>query len=469
MATAVLDLPESQFSTTIETQTQQSVYKAKKTFYLLLANTLLTSVTNMTVWFALTYFVYLETHSVFASSVVAGIYLVAGTLSGFWFGGLVDRYKKKHVMQFSALATLLLYMIAGAVYLLAPVGTFKNPASAILWIFTTLLLLGVIAGNLRSIALPTVVTLLFPERERARANGLTGTVSGIAFLLVSVISGLLLGLSGMFWVLIAAVSLLVISVLHLTTLSFPDNEAVHTDKKPVKLDIRGTLTIIGAVPGLFALIFFTTFNNFLGGVFMSLMDPYGLALVSVEVWGFIWGFLSLGFIIGGLLIAKRGVGKNPLRSLFLANGGIWLVSSVFTIQPSIILLMVGMFLWLCIMPLIEASEQTILQKVVPFERQGRVFGFAQSVETAASPLTAFFVGPITQFVFIPFMTTGAGVELIGGWFGTGPDRGIALVFTLAGVIGLLVTIIAMRSKPYRMLAQHSRTGESDNSPTSHAR
>lgn len=51
------------------------------------------------------------------------------------------------------------------------------------------------------------------------------------------------------------------------------------------------------------------------------------------------------------------------------------------------------------------------------------------------------------------MTTGAGVRLIGKWFGTGPDRGIALVFTLAGFIGLLMTILARRSKYYQQLSK----------------
>jgi DHA3 family multidrug efflux protein-like MFS transporter len=74
------------------------------------------------------------------------------------------------------------------------------------------------------------------------------------------------------------------------------------------------------------------------------------------------------------------------------------------------------------------------------------------VEQSASPLTAFLIGPITEFVFIPFMTVGAGAELIGGWFGTGPARGIALVFTLAGLIGLMMTIIAFRSRYYRQLS-----------------
>ena len=61
-----------------------------------------------------------------------------------------------------------------------------------------------------------------------------------------------------------------------------------------------------------------------------------------------------------------------------------------------------------------------------------MFGFAQSVELAASPLTAFLIGPLTQFVVIPFMTDGVGAQTIGGWFGTGPARGMALVFTVAG-------------------------------------
>jgi DHA3 family multidrug efflux protein-like MFS transporter len=51
------------------------------------------------------------------------------------------------------------------------------------------------------------------------------------------------------------------------------------------------------------------------------------------------------------------------------------------------------------------------------------------------------------------MTTGAGVELIGRWFGTGVGRGIALVFMTAGAVGLAVTLVARRSKAYQLLAE----------------
>jgi DHA3 family multidrug efflux protein-like MFS transporter len=106
---------------------------------------------------------------------------------------------------------------------------------------------------------------------------------------------------------------------------------------------------------------------------------------------------------------------------------------------------------------IEAAEQTILQRVVPQERQGRVFGLAQSIEQSASPITAFVIGPVAQLIFIPFMTTGAGVEWIGGWFGSGIDRGLALLFTVTGVIGLAVTLISMRSNAYHTLSKNYMT------------
>jgi MFS transporter, DHA3 family, multidrug efflux protein len=84
---------------------------------------------------------------------------------------------------------------------------------------------------------------------------------------------------------------------------------------------------------------------------------------------------------------------------------------------------------------------------------GRVIGFAHSIEQAASPVTAFLIGPIAHLVFIPFMTTGAGVDLIGDWYGTGVGRGIGLVFTTAGLIGLIVTIFAKRSRATKMLTE----------------
>ena len=426
-----------------------------KTFYFVLANSLTASLTNTFVWFAVTFWAYLETKSVIVTSVMAGVYTVTVAISGFFLGSLVDRYKKKNVMILSSLSSLVLYALAFILFVSTPPAVFTDPTSVVLWAFIILALVGAIAGNLRGIALSTLVTIMISEENRDKANGLVGTANGVAFLVASILSGLVVGFLGMFWMLVGALGLTLLVMAHLWTIAIPDNsktEAAPAEAKPDSIDIRGTIQAINLVPGLFALIFFHTFNNFLGGIFMSLMDAYGLLLVSVQVWGALWGFLSLAFIVGGMIVAKKGLGKNPLQTLFLANITMWTICIFFTLQASIVLLAVGMFIWLCLIPAVEAAEQTILQKVVAPERQGRVFGFAQSVEQAASPITAFLIGPIAQLIFIPFMTTGAGVELLGGWFGTGTDRGLALLFTISGLIGLSVTLLCMRSAPYRKLS-----------------
>lgn len=425
-----------------------------KIFYHLLANTLFSSVINFTVWFAITFYAYIQTQSVFVTGMVAGIYLVVTMLTGIWFGSLVDHHKKRTMMIVSNIASISFYVASLVVYVLTPHEMFADPYHPLLWLLVLFLLLGVIAGNIRTIVLPTLVTVLIPASRRDKANGLVGTVSGVSFLVTSVISGILVAAGGMLYVLLIALAILIASIIHLFFVDVPEKGIAHLgpESAPKKVDLRGTLIVVAAIPGLLALIFFSTFNNFLGGVFMALMDAYGLSMVSVEAWGFLWGALSSGFIIGGLLVAKRGLGKNPIRSLLLVNVIMWIICILFPLHGSIIPLALGMLGYMILVPYAEAAEQTVLQRVVPYERQGRVFGFAQSVEQAASPLTAFFIGPLTQFIFIPFMTTGLGAQAIGGWFGTGASRGMAIVFIITGLIGLVATLLALRSKYYRQLS-----------------
>lgn len=421
-------------------------------FYHLLANNLIANITNFTVWFAVTFWIFLETKSVFATGMIAGIYLVLTSGLAIWFGSLVDHHRKKLVMMWSSAASLLLYGAALAAWWFTPEKRLADIAGWELWAFILLVMMGVIAGNVRMIALPTLVTALIPEDRRDKANGLVGMVTGIGFLTTSAISGFLIAWGGMGGTLAFAMALTLVAFIYMTFIPLVEPERDTAHHEPRRVDIAGTVRVIAGVPGLFALILFACFNNFLGGVFMALMDAYGLSLMEVEAWGLLWAFVSCAFILSGIVIAKTGLGSNPLRTLLMVNLIVWAVSAVFTIQSSIPLVAVGCFIWMFLGPYAEAAEQTTLQKVVPYERQGRVFGFAQSVETAASPLTAFLIAPLTQFFFIPLMTTGAGADAIGDWFGRGPERGIAIVFTIAGVLGVLVTLAAFNSRYYRELS-----------------
>lgn len=427
-------------------------------FHHLLVNNLIANITNFTVWFAITFWIFLETRSVFATGMIAGIYLVLTGALGIWFGSLVDHHRKRSMMLVSSLVSLAIYTVALGAYALDPGIRVAVTTSVTLWLFVLLTMLGVIIGNIRLIALPTLVTLLVPADRRDKANGLVGMVTGIGFLTTSAISGFLVAWGGMVATLAFAIAFSLIAALHLLFVSVDEPRDTSEQNAPRRTDLAGTFRVVRSIPGLFALILFAAFNNLLGGVFMALMDAYGLSLMKVEQWGLLWAFVSCAFILAGMVIARTGLGPNPVRTLLLVNLIIWAVAAVFTIQSSIILLTVGCFIWLFLGPYAEAAEQTTLQKAVPFERQGRVFGFAQSVEQAASPLTAFVIAPLTQFIFVPLMTSGAGGDLIGNWYGRGAERGIAVVFTITGVLGVLATIAAFRSQSYRQISASYATG-----------
>ena len=383
-------------------------------FRRLLVNTLITGVTSTFLWFALTFWVYLETRSVVATGVIGGAFAISSALLGPLFGTFVDRHRKHTALVVTTAVSAACFAVAVAVFVAVDSEDLLRLRSPWFWLLVSATLLGSVAGQLRGIALSTCVTLLVPEDQRARANGMVGTITGASFAITSVFSGLVIGTLGMGWAYYASLGLTLVALAHVMTIEIdePDPEPRPADEgRQPAIDVRGALEAIRAVPGLGMLILLAAFNNLLAGVFMALMDAYGLELVSVEAWGLLWGLLSLAFIAGGLVVARFGLGSNPVRIVLAGNLVNWTVCSVFTLRSSIVLVAVGMTVWLALIPVIEAAEQTILQRSIPFERQGRVFGFAQLVENAASPLTAFLMAPVAEAVFMPFMTDGRGAEL----------------------------------------------------------
>ncbi len=401
-------------------------------FRQLLLNVLISGVTSTFLWFALTFWVYLETRSVVATGVIGGAFGLASAAVGPAYGTYVDHHRKKAAMVLATTVSAACFAVATVLFIATDNATLLQMTGPWFWLLVAVTLLGSVAGQMRGIALSTCVTLLVPEDARDKANGKVGTITGVSFAITSVFSGLVVGQLGMGWALYGATALTLVALVHLRTITVdePEPEGDPTGAGP-RIDVRGALEAIRAVPGLKLLILLAAFNNLLAGVFMALMDAYGLSLVSVEAWGILWGFISLAFIAGGIVVAKVGLGSSPLRVILLGNLCNWAVCSVFALRSSIVLVVIGMVVWLALIPVIEAAEQTVLQRSIPFERQGRVFGFAQLVENAAAPITAFLIGPIAEVAFIPFMTDGQGADSIGSWFGTGPERGLALMFTIA--------------------------------------
>ena len=424
---------------------------ASRAFASVLVNTLIANVTTSFLWFALTFWVYLETRSVLATGVIGGAYMLFIAFFSMIFGTIVDRHRKHTVMVLSSVISAVAFLVAGGLYLARPEASLLDLGGPWFWLFSAVILFGGVIEQLRSIALSTTVTLLVPVEKHANANGLVGTVQGLAFLVTSVFSGLAIGFLGMGWTLAIAIAAMLLTLVHLLFVRIPEGQPQRDPDAPGALDFRGSARAIRQAPGLFALIVFSTFNNLIGGVYMALMDPYGLTLFDAQTWGFALAFSSTGFLIGGALVAKFGLGPKPMRTLLLLVMAMGLLGAIFMLREWWPLYVVGMWLYMMLVPPVEAAEQTVIQKVVPFARQGRVFGVAAAMEAAAAPITAFLIAPLAEFLIIPYMNGDAGQRQWGWLLGNGEARGIALICLWAELIMVLAGGLAFFTRSYRRL------------------
>ena len=421
-------------------------------FLHLLVNTAAANLVTNFLWFALVFWVYLETRSILATGVLGGAYMLLVAVSSMYFGSLVDRHRKLVVMRVSAWASLLAFTAAAALFFSLPRESLLNISGVWFWVFTVVLLCGCLVELPRNLALSTTVTMLVEPDRHANANGLAGTVQGISFIATSVFSGLSIGLLGMGPTMLIALLGTALPLVHLHLLRIREPEIVR-DPEQRAVDFRGGLRAVLAVPGLLAMVFFTTFNNLTGGVFMALLDPYGLTLFPVEVWGIVFGVAAIGMVIGGLLVAKLGPGSNPIRTMLVLVGVTGVIGSVFALREWAWLAVVGIFAFMLLMPAIEAAEQTVIQRVVPFEKQGRVFGFAMTFEAATAPLTSFLIAPIAEFWVVPFMESAPGRARWDWLLGEGDARGIALIFVITGLVSIVLPVAASFTRSYRILTR----------------
>ncbi|PWJ02221.1 MFS transporter [Streptomyces sp. NWU49] len=436
-----------------------------RTFLHLLINTLVANLAAGFLWFALTFWVYLQTKNVMATGIIGGTYMLLIAVCSIPFGTIVDRSSRHRVFIIASALSSAAFAAAWLLYLLQPQSTLLDFQGSWFWLFVGMILAGAVVAQMRNIALSTTVTLLLPVDLHARANGMVGTVQGIAFLGTSVLSGIAIGFLGMGGALAIACVLTALSLAHVLFIRVPES-GLGSDSglhRPSTEDDEATpsgiVTAIRRVPGLMPLLLFSTFNNFAGGVYLALMDPYGLELMPVQWWGIAQAVASTGFLIGGAIVAARGLGRNPMRTMLTIVVVMGILGASMGLRDSWPLYIACIWLYMTMVPIVEATEQTVIQRVVPFAKQGRVFGFASALESSATPITAFLLAPIAQHLVIPHLESPVGQTQWGWLLGDGAARGMALIFVFAGLTIAAVAALGFLTKSYGKLSAIFHTVE----------
>jgi MFS transporter, DHA3 family, macrolide efflux protein len=100
------------------------------------------------------------------------------------------------------------------------------------------------------------------------------------------------------------------------------------------------------------------------------------------------------------------------------------------------------FLGMFFVPIINGSNQAIWQSKVPPDLQGRVFSIRRLIAWFVSPLAMLVAGPLADKVLEPAMRNPQSflASSLGWVLGTGPGRGMALLFIIGGGVAALIGI-----------------------------
>ena len=180
-----------------------------------------------------------------------------------------------------------------------------------------------------------------------------------------------------------------------------------------------------------------------------LLIPLLLTISSEQTAGLVVSVGAGGIVAGSLLLTIWGGPRDRIRGVFapiLAMGfGLLLIG----LRPSLVTIVAGILLMNATHPIAGGSSQSIWQAKVPPELQGRVFSIRQLSATAAAPIAFLSAGALADRVFEPMMESASGTAA--DILGSGPGRGIGLMFVLAGLVVIGIVAVAWNLPRIRRL------------------
>jgi MFS transporter, DHA3 family, macrolide efflux protein len=363
-------------------------------------------------------------------------------------GALVDRWDRRRVLILSdagqALLSLLIALLLAANQLAA-------------W---HIYLLSALSAVLRAFAGPAYeasVAVLVPKQHLSRAAGMGQINLAFANLVTPALAGFLvltIGLAAVVWIdlgtfLVAIITLLAVKIPH------PQSMSVGNQARSSLLhDMLDGWRYLQERPGLIGMNMLSYLHDFFVNAALVLTVPLVLAFAHADAVGGVLAAGGAGLLVGGALISMWG-GPSRLIALYLiaiAFDGLALI--VMGGSSNLLVVAIGRFLFFIGFAIYAGMLRALLQRTVPPAIQGRVFGtigaLAMLTEAPAYPVAGF----LADWIFEPLMAGGGFVQrTLGSVIGSGPGRGIGLLYIVMGLCLLGVAAAGALSPAIRRLEE----------------
>ncbi|MGZ2359293.1 amino acid adenylation domain-containing protein [Streptomyces sp. 372A] len=386
--------------------------------------------------FALPIWILLETGSLARFALYSVVAMLPGILVGPLAGAVVDRFDRRKVMLAGDLAAGLSQVAMLCLLLGGALDT---------WYLYVLLGGLSVALTFQRLAYSSAIPQLVPKRYLGHANGIVQLAFGAAQFVVPLIAVALMAGIGLRGILILDIASYVVAVAVLVCVRFP-RALPWTRREPVIEEIKQGFAYTWRHRGFRSmLLWFAALNLFLSPLFL-LVTPLVLSFDTLDGAAAVATAGGAGAVAGGLIMGVwGGPRRHRVRGMLALAGVFALAGAVTGLRADLWVIGAGAFGMSCAITLVNGVYSTIVQVKVPQRFHGRVFALNTMVAWSTLPIGHGLVAPLGARLFDPLLADGGALAgSVGRVLGTGPGRGIGLMYLLCCLVMLALVALALR-------------------------
>ncbi|MFJ4714302.1 amino acid adenylation domain-containing protein [Streptomyces sp. NPDC088785] len=386
--------------------------------------------------FALPLWILVHTGSLTRYALYAVVAMVPGILVGPVAGALVDRFDRRRML-----------LAGDAAACATQAGLLTLLLTDRLHSWEVYVLLGVlsVALTFQRLAYASAVPQLVPKRYLGHANGIVQLAFGTAQFVVPLAAVALMAAIGLSGILVIDVASYALALGVLLLVRFP-RSLPWTRRESLVAEIRHGFGHTWRNRGFRAmLLWFAGLNVFLSPLFL-LVTPLVLAFDDLQGVARVAVAGGAGAIVGGILMGFwGGPRRHRLRGMLALASLLALAGAVTGLHQSLWVIAAGAFGMSFALSLVNGVYAAIVQVKVPQRFHGRVFALNTLVAWSTLPLGHGVIAPLGSKLFGPSMEPGGALApVFGPLIGTGPGRGIALMYVLFGCAMLGLVALGLR-------------------------
>ena len=415
-----------------------------KVFLIVWLGQLISSIGSGLTSFGLNVYVFEQSQSALACSIVTLCAFLPMVLLTPFSGVLADKFSRKNLMligdSFSAVCVLVLLVMV--------ITKNDNVVMICICVFCSS-----IFSSLMDPSYKAAVTDLLTADQFSKAGGLIQLASAAKFLISPIIAGIIIKLEGINTILLIDICTFFVTLgaVILVGKQMEESQQLNLDSKlDFFKDFAEGWKSLMRNQGVVVLMFLSALITFYVGFIETLLTPMLLELTDSTTLGVITSVSAIGMLVTSIILGVKGIKNGYVKLLAIGFAIMGCMIGVVGCVTNLIMIAAFGFLFFAMIPVTNTCIEVLLRSNLDHDKQGREWGLI-SLLTQSGYIVAYSIsGALADYIFNPMLRAdGLLANSVGKIVGTGEERGIAFMMVICGLSMIILSVIIYRNKVMR--------------------